>query len=74
VFDIGGKLTSQNRMCHSLALKQVDEIWWIELLLNVGKARGFVGETWIVTRNKCGVRVLRICPTRESGSFGGGGF
>jgi len=43
VFDICGKLTSENRMCHSLVLKKVDEIRWTELLLNVGKARGFVG-------------------------------
>jgi hypothetical protein len=43
-------------------------------LLNVGKARGFVGETWIVMRNKYGARVLRICLTRASGSFGGGGL
>ena len=74
MFDICGKLTSQNRMCHNLVLKQVDEIRWTKLLLNVGKARGFVGETWIVTRNKYGARVLRICLTRASGSFGGGGL
>jgi hypothetical protein len=72
MFDICGKLTGQTEWCHSLILKQVDEILWTELLLNVGKVRGFMGETWIVTRNRCGARVLRICPTRASGSFGGG--
>ena len=27
-----------------------------------------------MTRNRCGARVLQICPTRASGSFGGGGL
>jgi len=61
-------------MCHNLVLKQVDEIRWTELLLNVVKAKGFVGETWIVTRNRYGVRILRICPTRVLGSFNRGGL
>jgi hypothetical protein len=43
MFDICGKLTGQTEWCHNSVLKQVDKIRWTELLLNVGKARGFVG-------------------------------
>jgi hypothetical protein len=34
MFDICGKLTSQNRMCHSLALKQVDEVLLVGVICN----------------------------------------